>query len=836
MLKRLFSTGGDDGALIAAGLPGSSHRLTKVDESRDDWRARAGRAEGPDTYQHGDLCASMLREAAAMSVRERSERFGGPVLLVGVVEARDLMPSSGSGSGATASPYASIALVDDEGREISDLPKGGHVSGVAAAALHAHVTRTVRQSLEPDFDELFVVGQHGADVTRAAALRVRLSDYDATRVFSKHEKAEGVVEVPMKLLRSAADAVTGGVIDEVFDIAPVDGMNLKKMTTGGLGTLRLQFLYHEPPPDPEPQSIAVRLVGARGLLAADSNGLSDPYVKAKLLTRAGTHLMTAGDRFGLNQRQAELHTSIKPETLSPEWNEVLVFNDAALGGAGDKDAGALRGRWGDASWGWAPAEPAGLDKMPVHALAARGVEKTASLLMVVKDSDFGKSDDDLGEVHLKLASVWGDEDVVVFGNSLRLDAWAPVRLHKGMPAELARKLGQLRFDLVLRFAVDLLPRPWVEAFDTDAGESYWYNAETKRAYWTMPPEVSGLPEGEDAEGAAGEGAGAGAGAGAEAEAAAAAANPRTAAHACVPSPRAHKPPRPCVMPDGTPFPAPAPEPEPEPIRAAAAVAADEGEEVEEEGEGEEGEEAAGSSRQGGHGSSGGSTGGGGGSSSSSSSSSSHGSGNTNAAKGAAARQPPRAPGAAAPSPVSPPPVPSAGSGRALAAAASVSAAPAVKKAGGSGGNGAGGDGDGDGDSDDGEFDVEAVERAVAAIPLGKAKEDAEIAMANPLARGGSGGGAAGRSSFAQMRKDADAKKAADEAARRAKEASLDPEERAQLERDRAAEARRDQRLQRMTGQLAAGYGSSSARAKLAAGSRGGSAAGKSSRAVTKAKE
>ena len=46
------------------------------------------------------------------------------------------------------------------------------MSGVAAAALHAHVTRTVRQSLEPDFDELFVVGQHGADVTRAAALRV----------------------------------------------------------------------------------------------------------------------------------------------------------------------------------------------------------------------------------------------------------------------------------------------------------------------------------------------------------------------------------------------------------------------------------------------------------------------------------------------------------------------------------------------------------------------------------------------------------------------------------------------------------------------------------------
>ena len=55
------------------------------------------------------------------------------------------------------------------------------------------------------------------------------------------------------------------------------------------------------------------MVGARGLRAADSNGLSDPYVVVRL-----------GD--------AAEQTRVVPECLDPDWNETFVFSAAQVGG------------------------------------------------------------------------------------------------------------------------------------------------------------------------------------------------------------------------------------------------------------------------------------------------------------------------------------------------------------------------------------------------------------------------------------------------------------------------------------------------------------------------
>ena len=59
-----------------------------------------------------------------------------------------------------------------------------------------------------------------------------------------------------------------------------------------------------------------QVVGARGLRAADSNGLSDPYVVVRL-----------GD--------AAEQTRVVPECLDPDWNETFVFSAAQVSGLPD---------------------------------------------------------------------------------------------------------------------------------------------------------------------------------------------------------------------------------------------------------------------------------------------------------------------------------------------------------------------------------------------------------------------------------------------------------------------------------------------------------------------
>ena len=500
---------------------GRTSRVVQLDESLPTWRARAGRAAGAETYEHGDLAHSILRETAAMGARQRNDAFGGPALLVAVLEARGLMPLDANGK---SDPYATVLLLDELGRELREVAHG-HGLGRRGAPV-VHMTRTVPETTSPDWDEVFTLGQHNVDVAAAAGkaaprwLRVKLSDYDSPSV---KEKPEGVVDIDLRRVREEADIEHGGaVLDAWFDVTPdpSSAMDAKALAAcnGRLGRLHLMLLYHAPPPDPRPLSLAVRVSRGVDMLVADSNGFSDPYAKVKLGLRGGGHVMRAAADGSAARRVAELVTDVKYVTLNPVWEEVLVFNDAQLehadvlvsagGGGGaaggaaagsaavvswgsSAAAGALEGPWGANHWGWRPAAPPGLAALPLQQATVAGLGAAVVLQVVLKDRDFGKTDDDIGEVVLRLSSLFGDEDAVVCGNTLRVDKWFRVRPHKSMPPSLEGHLGYVHLDIVMRFAEELLPAPWVEAVDCDSGDSYFYNAETQAAQWTLPVDLSG---------------------------------------------------------------------------------------------------------------------------------------------------------------------------------------------------------------------------------------------------------------------------------------------------------------------------------------------------------
>ncbi|CAI5732253.1 unnamed protein product [Peronospora destructor] len=63
--------------------------------------------------------------------------------------------------------------------------------------------------------------------------------------------------------------------------------------------------------------VRVNIVEARGILAADSAGTSDPYITMTLLDSKGTPLAAGGT----------FKTKVVKKTLTPEWNETFVIGD-----------------------------------------------------------------------------------------------------------------------------------------------------------------------------------------------------------------------------------------------------------------------------------------------------------------------------------------------------------------------------------------------------------------------------------------------------------------------------------------------------------------------------
>ena len=65
------------------------------------------------------------------------------------------------------------------------------------------------------------------------------------------------------------------------------------------------------------EEITVGLLEARGLLAADSNGFSDPFAVLTLVDSKGNAIPAAGT----------FKTKVLKKTLAPQWNERFVVGD-----------------------------------------------------------------------------------------------------------------------------------------------------------------------------------------------------------------------------------------------------------------------------------------------------------------------------------------------------------------------------------------------------------------------------------------------------------------------------------------------------------------------------
>lgn len=63
--------------------------------------------------------------------------------------------------------------------------------------------------------------------------------------------------------------------------------------------------------------VSVTIVEARGILAADSNGFSDPYVTMTLINSRGEAIAAAGT----------FKTKVIKKTLAPQWNEEFTVGD-----------------------------------------------------------------------------------------------------------------------------------------------------------------------------------------------------------------------------------------------------------------------------------------------------------------------------------------------------------------------------------------------------------------------------------------------------------------------------------------------------------------------------
>jgi Ca2+-dependent lipid-binding protein len=288
-----------------------------------------------------------------MSSRERDEIYGGSVIILGAMDGHNLAAGDDDGS---SDPYLTLVMVDENGKEIAE---------------EKHYTRVVEKSLNPQWDEVFCFGQ-GVDLQNFAALKVKVKDFD-TPLHSDHL---GEFTIPLEEIRENADATSSGVWDGWFKIE-----DTRQQKGEASGQIHLRILFHAPPPDPEPSSVAVRIVEAKDLISADTNGFSDPFVRVKPTTRQGKDVKDAAGK------AVELKTTIQKVTLNPTWNEIMIFNDVALGPINDID-----GFW-DYPWGWPEGVPENLKKLPLAHSSAELASATG-MHFTLKDYDFGKLDDE----------------------------------------------------------------------------------------------------------------------------------------------------------------------------------------------------------------------------------------------------------------------------------------------------------------------------------------------------------------------------------------------------------------------------------------------------------
>ncbi|XP_066030963.1 LOW QUALITY PROTEIN: synaptotagmin-3-like [Chamaea fasciata] len=195
--------------------------------------------------------------------------YGSQQLLVRVLRARDLPAKDSNGF---SDPYVKIYLLPDRKKKFQ--------------------TKVLRRTLNPEWDETFSFGVPFAELP---ARRLHFSVYDFDR-FSRHDL---IGQVVLDNLLEAAEARPEAAIWR--DIQEGTGEK------ADLGEVNFSLCYL-----PTAGRLTVTVIRASNLRAMDLTGYSDPYVKASLMAEG--------------RRLKKRKTSIKKNTLNPNYNEALVFD------------------------------------------------------------------------------------------------------------------------------------------------------------------------------------------------------------------------------------------------------------------------------------------------------------------------------------------------------------------------------------------------------------------------------------------------------------------------------------------------------------------------------
>jgi hypothetical protein len=463
---------------------GSTTRAQPIDESSPDWRARAGRASGPDTYVHGDLCSATFRRALALSPQERDLLYCGAVLLLGVLEADGLR---GTEKGGPPSPYASLSLEDTLGYDVR--------------AEH-QLTRTIPGTPAPQWDEVFAVGQRLESFDDVARVRLTVKSYGGALGGMGGNEKLGMAHLRLDELMET-EAGGGAWTEKWVPLQADAGAGTAAAAGGGLGRLRVAYLFHRPPSTPQPVAVGASVVCAHALPGGEGHA---HYVTVAALNKIKGRVRAADDAPMRQLRGA----SVRDGGAAPSFSDVFELHDIANGGVSGDVAGGAAG-----AWGWPGGRPhALLTAATVRPLEVALADSATELQVSVWEEGVALNVC-VGEVCVPFASLWGHEDAVAHECTLRIARWyrlAPPRsllegVKKGggggggggggegggaaaggggggggrRPAA-----GRVFLDMVLRFAAPLLPPGWVEAVCTESGDAYFYNEALRVAQWEPP--------------------------------------------------------------------------------------------------------------------------------------------------------------------------------------------------------------------------------------------------------------------------------------------------------------------------------------------------------------
>ena len=517
----LKKTASDSAARVAKAASnfssrGSTMRALPIDEGDEGWRSRSGRSSGAATYEGGDLCRSLFRRALAMSPRDREKLYGGTVLLVGVVSAEGLPSTS------LSDVYVGLSVSDTAGRDfpaehalthtVSAAKAGTNASPLVSAAsalMSASTetetkteteteTETPRQTTTPKplaslspalpfWDEVFPVGLRLNDFDSAITLRLSVKTYAGP--LARAAKV-GVAKFHIPDFNETADAM--GVGTWALVDAPL--LNDKGDKIPG-ASLRLMFLLHRALPLPRPTSMGACVVAALGLVGTDGEPQAVSFVSLSLTARDGEPIHEGHSGTGGRSKALRSATVAGPSPAH-NFNECFEFHDVTFGGVPSEIAGGLPG-----PWGWAEGIPNNFMSLPTQSVSC---DLAAATQLSVSALEVGRiGDAPCSELLVSLANLWGHEDAVVCGSTLRICRWWRLKRVSAsgsgsgsgsagagaMAAATARatvKPPRIFLDIVLRFETPLLPEDWVEAVCAVSGDTYFYNTETHLAQWEAP--------------------------------------------------------------------------------------------------------------------------------------------------------------------------------------------------------------------------------------------------------------------------------------------------------------------------------------------------------------